>query len=313
MNPILYDVLDEDNRYQIAKMTYTQGRAFISSRVLYLCKDSQEGEKMDTDWPSEELDELMRLLPRLRYTTGQSDLPRGEDISVAGSDWKFILPEMKPLEPIYRATILRPSQLVDAVTLTTFQQAVDLPPEFVAPMQATLYLDAVTAYRRGEPRICILFSAMAMEIGFGTALDQAHESALNDPNNPRYRVVNIPIGNGEFSTKDPIFDRLKERVDFSTRMHEMALYAFGRSLRLEDEVLYKRALTLYRSRNKIVHLGTTEDAKEVLSVDSSGALAALQTAHDSLKWLGMNVASPTSTQRWLLKDEYKAFAESLPI
>jgi hypothetical protein len=95
-------------------------------------------------------------------------------------------------------------------------------------------------------------------------------------------------------------------------MHEMSLYVLGRSLRHDKEGLYKRALVLYRSRNRIVHLGTTDDAKEeVLPVDGAGAHNAIETADAVLTWLGVNRGIKLPEAHFLSGVELERFVESL--
>ncbi|MCW3053169.1 MAG: hypothetical protein JWN14_2339, partial [Chthonomonadales bacterium] len=61
---------------------------------------------------------------------------------------------------------------------------------------------------------------------------------------------------------DPIFGLLNERANFGFYLHERPLYLLKRSLLLENEALYNRAVALYSARNKIGHEGVISAASD---------------------------------------------------
>jgi hypothetical protein len=173
-------------------------------------------------------------------------MPKGEDLVAIRFDDVDRLPEPPDLREDNPASV-QTYLLATSVSTAEIVRASTLAGDFDPPIYSVLVLDAIAAFQSNDYRISILLSAMAMEIGFGAALDAAHDSILQKPDDPRYRVLKIAISGGNISLKDPIYERLRERMDFSIRMHEMSLYVLGKSLRAEDDALYKKALKLLRA------------------------------------------------------------------
>lgn len=293
-------------------MQYAPNIAWVNSPFIVLIRTSDKQAKQGGDESEQLRSDLGIFLKKLRYLSGQSDMPKQEDLLLMMSHDIDILPQFVAIDDIRGLSHIQTYPLTVAITQANLEAAAELPDEFSTPIHSLLILDAISALLASEHRISILFAAMSMEIGFGTVLDEAYKAILLRPGDPRYRVLKIPICGGEFVTKDPVYDRLRGRDDFSTRMHEMSLYVLGKSLREENQDLYNNALILYRSRNKIVHLGTTEDAKEkVLSVDGEGSRTAIQTATDCLTWLGLNHGVKLPKLQFLSGDAFREFAKSL--
>jgi len=293
-------------------MQYAPNIAWVNSPSIVLIRTSDKQDQQGEDESEQLGSDLGIFLKKLRYLSGQSDMPKQEDLSVMMFHNIDILPKFVATDDSRGISHIQTYPLTVAVTQANLEAAAVLPDEFSTPIHSLLILDAISAFLASEHRISILFAAMSMEIAFGTALDAAYNAILNGPSDPRYRVLKIPIGGGRFTTKDPVYDRLRGKDDFSTRMHEMSLYMLGKSLRDEDQALYNKALILYRSRNKIVHLGTTEDAKqEVLPVDKEGSNTAIQTAADCLTWLGLNHGIKLPKLQFLSGPAFKEFAKSL--
>jgi hypothetical protein len=63
----------------------------------------------------------------------------------------------------------------------------------------------------------------------------------------------------------------------------------NRSIYLENQKLYHNLLRLYRTRNKIVHLGApiNEDPNERISINEEGANLAFDIALDTFHWAGI--------------------------
>jgi hypothetical protein len=314
VNPLLYPVLPKKDEFGAQCNSFRDDKAFISSRNLVFVREDYPPGQYDKN-EFEHLRSLFaELLGRLRHESGQADMPKPEDLVMVMFGEIESLPEPPALEPFGNVVTIQTYPLIAAVTERQYTAALKLPKDFTSPIHRILFLDAISAYLEHDFRVSILFAAMAMEIAFGTALEEAYEAILASPDNPRYRVQTIPIGGGAFSIKDPIFDRLREKTDFSIRVHEMSLYVLGKSLRVDKESLYKRALTLYRSRNKIVHLGTTDDAKEeVLVIDEKGAFAAVETASDCLSWLGLSSGAPLPKLAFVSGEEFSAFVDGLDV
>jgi hypothetical protein len=292
-------------------MHYAPTMAWVNSSSVVLIRENYARETHNVH-ESEQLHSAVgSFLKKLRYLSGQADMPKQEDLLVMMFAEIDTLPEFVATEYHSGATI-QTYPLAVAITRANVEAAAAMPDDFYPPVFSVLILDAIAAFLASEHRISILFCAMAMEVGFGVALDGAYDAALKEPENIRYRVLRIPIGGGKFTLKDPIYDRLRERDNFSIRVHEMALYVLGRSLREDNDVLYRDALMLYRSRNKIVHSGTTEDAQEeVLPIEREGAAAALRISADCLTWLGLYQGFNLPKIQFLTGDEFSKFAQSL--
>ena len=293
-------------------MHYAPTMAWVNSPSLVLIREDSAPE-MRNENDSEQLHSAIgALLKKLRHLSGQADMPKQEDLLVMMFGEIDTLPEFAATEFHGGAATIQTYPLAVAITRPNVEAAAALPDDFSPPVYSVLILDAISAFLASEHRISILFSAMAMEVGFGIALDGAYDAALQEPDNIRYRVLKIPIGGDKFTLKDPIYDRLRERDNFSIRMHEMALYVLGKSLREDNNALYRDALVLYRSRNKIVHSGTTEDAQEeVLPIERDGAKKALRISADCLTWLGLYPGFKLPKLQFLTGDDFSRFAQSL--
>ena len=65
------------------------------------------------------------------------------------------------------------------------------------------------------------------------------------------------------------------------------MYLLARSLRHDDENLYRRAHSLYRTRNCLAHTGEIDSNKEgLLDVDHKGAAEALTVMNSVIEWFG---------------------------
>jgi hypothetical protein len=293
-------------------MHYAPKMAWVNSPFLVLVREHCGPNQHDEDESKQLLSYLGTFLKKLRHVSGQADMPKQDNLLAMMLGEIDILPELAAMQDHSGTATIQTYPLAVAVTRANVEAAAALPDDFSPPIHSVLILDAISAFLASDHRISILFSAMAMEIGFGAALEAAYDVILQGRDDPRYRVLKIPIGAGKFATKDPVYDRLRGRDDFSLRMHEMALYVLGKSLREDKDAVYKNALILYRSRNKIVHLGTTEDAQEeVLPVDREGAETALRTAVDCLTWLGLNPGIKLPKLQFLTGEDFKTFARAL--
>jgi hypothetical protein len=86
--------------------------------------------------------------------------------------------------------------------------------------------------------------------------------------------------------KDPVFDLISATDRMGRLLHEQPLYLVRKSLLLENEALYAKALVLYNTRNKIMHEGGPPDEQNPLPIDDRGAWTACNTARDVLAWFG---------------------------
>lgn len=82
---------------------------------------------------------------------------------------------------------------------------------------------------------------------------------------------------------------LNDLHDLSLLLHEIPLYLSGKSLLVDNEPLYQKAIRLYKTRNRIVHRGfvPAEDTN-LFNFSFSDAKIGLQTALDVCYWFGMS-------------------------
>lgn len=114
------------------------------------------------------------------------------------------------------------------------------------------------------------------------------------------RLVTIPLAGGPV-VKDPIYDYLKQRDDFSAWLHERPLYVTGRSLRLENEPLYQKAFKLYKTRNKLVHRGIVPESgtNDYYRLEDEDVMEALATAAEVVQWFGSGKDYKVPVDDWL--------------
>jgi len=152
-----------------------------------------------------------------------------------------------------------------------------------------LLLDAISAYRDGDSKRAILYSAISVETVARTRLSEEYESLLRAGDvNGMLRIISLPQRDGTCAAKDPIYEYLDSKSEFRLLVHELALYVLKRSLLIENEPLYQDAMKLYRTRNKIVHQGElpAENEASCFTISDAGALAAINCAIGVLKWFG---------------------------
>jgi hypothetical protein len=174
-----------------------------------------------------------------------------------------------------------------AVTDAHIETVGHLPDGFTPSVYSTLLLDAVAGYLANEFRLSLLYAAMSMEVACGAVIDAQYQKIIAAQHHPAHRVVRIPTAGGQSVVKDPIFEKLKQSSSFAVKLHELPLYVIGRSILIDDQVLYNRARTLYNTRNELIHSGVVEDSHvgDLLSLDQRGSFIALETTKQILAWL----------------------------
>jgi hypothetical protein len=155
------------------------------------------------------------------------------------------------------------------------------------PVYAVLALDAV-AGRSSDYRRTVLYAAMSVEILAATLLDNAYEAARESPHPSRgsWHLIDRTLPKERKIRRDPIYEALRSlaRRNTAVLLHELPLYALGRSLMQEDEALYSKALVLQRARNELAHSGTVSPKPERIELNQDGADEALGTARSIFAW-----------------------------
>jgi hypothetical protein len=231
------------------------------------------------------------LLTALRYFSKQAgirtaDLKAMHTVSVKADD----LPAFRPPTRTDNDSFVAKRVVDTAIARADIESACRCGAQFRAPLFDTLFLDAISADTEGDYRKSILYSAMAVEIGAATVLDERYDSEVRQSKLAAYRTIVLPQAGGQTIQKDPIWDLLRHRSDFSSILfHEAVLYLFGRSLLVENEPLFQEVTRLRATRNKIVHLGEppTMGTSQYLTIDRDGSAIALRCAKAVLAWLGV--------------------------
>jgi hypothetical protein len=246
--------------------------------------------------PKNDKDDLIRiarsLLLRLRHLSGQAALPVS-DSYLMGTGYAEIesLPKL-PLDSWTFPSVRFSTQkymLDTAITAKQINEAIALGDDFAAPTNEALLLDAIVAYRDHDYRKAILYAAISAEVAFGSVIEDAYAHILAARKDDRFRVIELHQAGGVIVPKDPIYERLQNRSDFTVLINELSLYVLGRSLLMEDQVLFASAKRLYSTRNRIVHSGelSENESNSIYSLDEGGAMASLRTAVSLFAWLGL--------------------------
>ncbi len=147
---------------------------------------------------------------------------------------------------------------------------------------------------------------MSIEVAFGSAIDAEYKRIVVDPDDKRFRVITLSKAGGGSLMKDPVYEKLRDREDFTVRLHELPLYVLRRSLLVEDETLFHRAKRLYKTRNKIVHAGKIDNSRGGEHYTFEMSLTrndALNTAIKIFSWLGMRANFILPTKHFLSLSE----------
>ena len=234
----------------------------------------------------EEMDAVINtLLARLRHVSHQATIPRTYEGFTGGGPLVPFGEECRFLDATrLSGWHLRSDLLATAVTEEHLRQLGAAKPE--DRVHVDVMLDALLADHERDFRRTILYCAIAVEVCAQGALQDAFETVLVEKSE-RHRVISRPKAGGGSESKDPIYDGLSRRdAPFKTLLHERPLYVQRRSLLQENEPLYQRAVKLYETRNKIMHLGTHDDDTKYLPISREGASAAIDTAIETLAWFG---------------------------
>ena len=146
-------------------------------------------------------------------------------------------------------------------------------------------LDALEANFGQDYRKALLYAAIATEAFARGQIENAMASVIA-ARALQHRVVSFALPGGGRTDKDPVYEVLASSDSFSRLLHEQSLYVLGRSLLIDAPDLYKEALRLYGTRNKIAHLGATPPDDKYFQATRDDALEGLATAVQVLEWFG---------------------------
>jgi hypothetical protein len=218
------------------------------------------------------------LVDSLRLTSRQVDIPR----AVLGWTWLDCedLPEPSFPNPEPNSELFLQGFVWD--TTATWKNLIDADANLTnrtIPIHEGLVIDAIHAYRSRDYRRVLLYAAISIETATATKLGEIASSK---------------------GVKDPVYAFLSEKSRFAELLHEMPLYLMGRSLLVENEPLYQLAIKLYRTRNKIAHLGEPpQGERSYLEMNKEDALKAIECAMEVIKWLGERADFPLPKTRFV--------------
>ncbi len=156
------------------------------------------------------------------------------------------------------------------------------------PIYEKLIVDAIQAIKTDDFKRALLYSAIAMETIATTKLDSVFESKLTNLDSS-LRLINITVNKSKKVVKDPIYSFIRAKCKFNELLHELSLYLTGKSLRIENPKLFEKASKLYRTRNKIAHLGEpidNEGKNDIFQECYQDSVLAIQICQELLNWFG---------------------------
>jgi hypothetical protein len=269
---------------EIQVINKLEGKLWIWSQSICLAPPGEV--KHDDLWPI--FDDTLK---RLRFVSGQFEIPRilvaltphVLSPSESARDWSSFVgsPEAH----------VRKYLLESALTHDHLRRLAELPADFSTPVHADVLLDALEATYAQDSRKALLYAAIAME-AFARQQIENEMADIKIHRTPQHRVVVLPLSGGDVAVKDPVFEILAGLDSLPRVLHEQALYVLGRSLLIDDEGLYSRALRLCRTRNKIAHLGSAPAEENYYPMTRKGALEGVATAIAVMKWFGDTIDYP---------------------
>ena len=228
----------------------------------------------------------VNILSRLRFVSGQSGIrpnivAKYEATLTSSSGLEANFYSLNKVGSISTRDYIWYSALTDEM----LERAGKLESSFEVPIHNEILQDGLQALVELDFRRAILYAAIAVESFSNQCLQESLATAVID-RATRHRFVEVANGRGDFVVKDPVWEYLASGTDFSKLLHVRPLYLMGRSILVENEALYSKALKLYATRNKIAHVGEPPTKPEYLPVNSLGAKEALRTAVDVVRWFG---------------------------
>lgn len=182
-------------------------------------------------------------------------------------------------------------------TAVTWENLKDADLDFLASksfVYERLLLDSIHAYKDKDYRRYLLYTAISVETLAATKSDEAYEliTQNGDADNV-LRLVPFSQKGGTLITKDPVYELLRSRSKFLELLHEIPLYIFGKSLLVDNEALYQKATRLYKTRNKIAHLGQPHAGNQTtFALTEEDALEAIECAMNIFQWFEVSTHFP---------------------
>lgn len=255
----------------------------ISTRGLIFKKYVEEVEPMSF------MDYLRNLIYHIRIISKQSTLNPPNFVEA------FSIMLIEDLEKIPKVQEVEMMMMPGNIftSMVTWEMVIEadkrINKNFKIPIYVEILTDALNGLMNHEYKKTILYSSIAIESMLAIKLDIKYEEIINKRKNSKsHRVSKFTTSSGQ-TYKDPIYQRLKEKTDFSFLLHERPLYLWNKSLLIENENLYKSAKKLYSTRNKIVHWGEPDSSiSEYVQINYEGAQEAFSIARQIFQWAGID-------------------------
>lgn len=256
-----------------------EGKFHVLTNRLYLATQTP----MQADALDRTIQPWLRLL---RVASKQASLPT-EVYGFSEQDFDLADIQTSPPAARPRGTLFGEFHIRTALDGAALQRAHQMRNEAAAPLFNELLLDALQACEARRNREAILYAAIAVEALAQHQLTKAYQEALNAATSPAHMNILSFSQAGGTVKKDPIFTLLTEADNFGRLLHEAPLYLMRRSLLSEIPDLYRRARSLYSTRNRLGHgQAVTPGNENLLQVDATGAAAAVQIAVEVFAWFG---------------------------
>ena len=237
--------------------------------------------------PAQHTDSIGMFLRNLRFVTKQSALT--SDIAGIRIHEKQRMPrKIFPERAKGYLMLIGSYRLKTAITFPSIIEADELGLALDVPLYATMMLDALHAFESRDYRKAILYSAISMESLGRTMAFSDYKRLIESDADPQYlRVCEFTQAGDTTSKKDPVFDFLMKGENFPKLLHEVPLYISKRSLLMDNQALYRNAVNLYRTRNRLGHgQDVTDNADDLFPPNENGTRSALDCACKVFEWFG---------------------------
>lgn len=264
-----------------SQLAHRDGRQWMTTTYFAFAFESEaDARSLYQDHPA--------ILRRLRFFAKQPALPRHAVVYQPQTVAAVVSAGTRsPAFELGGGAQIR-SDLLRAISADALRR---LSSDDVVPVFGDVLLDAIEAMLESDFRKSILYAAIAVEAAASTALEAEYGRLIAAPAGAEHRVL---AARGNRAAHDPIYLRLAQRPNSRTRLHELPLYLLGRSLLVQNEALFTRAMRLSDTRNGLAHTGDVSPRADAYALDRSGALECLETARQVFEWFGLESDYPTS-------------------
>jgi hypothetical protein len=219
LNPLLYL---QTSPGPAAPFTELDSREFTggTDEIVFLHRNKNKNNLGKSD-ESQVVERGLHLLTRLRHVSGQAKAPQKKHLATIMIGEIETLPSFTPV-PMPQFGPMQVSKYWYGVAVTDdhVKTAAEQTEESEPDVYDTLFLDAIAAHLASDFRSSVLYAAMSMEVACGAAIDTHYAKIIAGQNDPRYRIIRLPIAGGQVVVKDPIVEKLREAINFSIKLHE---------------------------------------------------------------------------------------------